>query len=127
MTENTSRRALVTGGSGDIGAAICRRLAQAGHFVYVNANRSAATAEKLAREITDAGGHAQALCFDITDAKACETAIEGALHDGPIQILVNNAGIHDDAPFPGMNAEQWHSVIDVSVNGFYNVTRPIMM
>jgi len=127
MTETPSRRALVTGGSGDIGAAICRRLAQAGHFVYVHANRSAATAEKLAREITDAGGHARALCFDITDAKACETAIEGALHDGPIQILVNNAGIHDDAPFPGMSAEQWHSVIDVSVNGFYNVTRPIML
>jgi 3-oxoacyl-[acyl-carrier protein] reductase len=126
MTE-TPRRALVTGGSGDIGAAICRRLAQAGHFVYVHANRSVETAQKIAGEIVDAGGQAQALCFDITDAKACETAIEGALHDGPIQILVNNAGINDDAPFPGMSAEQWHSVIDVSVNGFYNVTRPIML
>jgi len=127
MTDLPRKRALVTGGSGDIGAAICRRLARDGHFVYVHANRSAAVAEALAQEIVAGGGHAQALCFDITDANAAEAAVESALHEGPIQILVNNAGIHDDAAFPGMNAEQWHSVMDVSVSGFFNVTRPLMM
>lgn len=127
MTDLPRKRALVTGGSGDIGAAICQRLARDGHFVYVHANRSAAVAERLAQEIVAGGGHAQALCFDITDAKAADAAIESALREGPIQILVNNAGIHEDAAFPAMSAEQWHGVIDVSVNGFFNVTRPLMM
>ena len=49
------------------------------------------------------------------------------LGTGPMQILVNNAGIHDDAAFPGMSASQWHRVIDVSVNGFYNVTQPLVL
>ena len=65
--------------------------------------------------------------FDLTDAAATRTAIEAMLEDGPIQVLVNNAGIHDDAVFPGMSAQQWHRVIDVSVNGFYNVTQPLML
>jgi len=74
-----------------------------------------------------AGGRARALCFDITDATATGLALETALKDGPIQILVNNAGVHDDAVLPGMSAEQWHRVIDVSVNGFFNVTQPMLM
>jgi 3-oxoacyl-[acyl-carrier protein] reductase len=127
MTENTPKRALVTGGSGEIGAAICRRLAQEGNFVYVHARRGTQTAENLAREITAAGGQAQALCFDLTDAKETAAALESALGAGAIQILVNNAGITDDAPFPGMTADQWHGVLDVSVNGFFNVTRPLIM
>jgi 3-oxoacyl-[acyl-carrier protein] reductase len=49
------------------------------------------------------------------------------LEDGPVQVLVNNAGIHDDAVFPGMSPAQWHRVIDLSVNGFYNVTQPLML
>ena len=49
------------------------------------------------------------------------------LEDGPMQVLVNNAGVHDDAVFPGMSADQWHRVIDLSVNGFYNVTQPLML
>jgi 3-oxoacyl-[acyl-carrier protein] reductase len=122
-----AKRALVTGGSGGIGAAICRRLASAGHEVFVHANRSKAIAETLAQEIVMAGGRAQALCFDITDSAATLAALEGVLNDGPIQILVNNAGVHDDAVLPGMSAEQWHRVIDVSVNGFFNVTRPLLM
>ena len=127
MTESTARRALVTGGSGEIGAAISRRLAEEGHHVYGHAYRGSESAEELAREIVAGGGRAEAICFDITDAQAAEAALTSALEAGPIQILVNNAGIHDDAPFPGMHPDQWHSVIDVSVNGFFNVTRPLMM
>jgi len=123
----TAKRALVTGGSGGIGAAICRRLATDGHEVFVHANRSKAVAEAIAQEIVTAGGRAQALCFDITDAAAVSVALEAVLSDGPIQILINNAGIHADAVLPGMSAEQWHRVIDVSVNGFFNVTRPLLM
>jgi 3-oxoacyl-[acyl-carrier protein] reductase len=53
--------------------------------------------------------------------------LETVLNDGPIQILVNNAGIHDDAVFPGMSSDQWHRVINTSVDGFFNVTQPLMM
>jgi 3-oxoacyl-[acyl-carrier protein] reductase len=122
-----ARRALVTGSSGKIGAAICRRLARAGNFVYVQAHRGAAAAQSLVAEIEAAGGHGQVITFDITDATATRAILEGVLNDGAIQILVNNAGIHDDAAFPGMSAQQWHRVLDVSVNGFFNVTQPLML
>ena len=123
----TATRALVTGGSGGIGAAICRRLGLAGHFVYVHAHRGVAAAEAVVGEIITAGGQAAAVHFDLTDAEATRTAVETLLHDGPVQVLVNNAGIHDDAVFPGMSPAQWHRVIDLSVNGFYNVTQPLML
>jgi 3-oxoacyl-[acyl-carrier protein] reductase len=122
-----ARRALVTGRSGQIGAAICRRLALAGHFVYAQAHRGIAAAHALVAEITAAGGHAHALAFDITDGAATRAQLEAVLADGAIQILVNNAGIHDDAVFPAMSEQQWHRVIDVSVDGFFNVTQPLML
>ncbi|NMG76068.1 3-oxoacyl-ACP reductase FabG [Aromatoleum diolicum] len=121
------KRALVTGGSGGIGAAICRRLASDGHHVFIHANRHLAKAEAVADEIRAAGGSATAVAFDVTDAIATATALESITADTPIQILVNNAGIHDDAVFPGMRAEQWQRVIDVSLNGFFNVTQPLTM
>jgi 3-oxoacyl-[acyl-carrier protein] reductase len=121
------RRALVTGGSGAIGAAICRRLAAAGHHVYVHAHRGAAQAEHLAAEIRSAGGSAAPLIFDVTDATAARQALEVMLADHVPQILVNNAGIHDDAVMPGMTEEQWSRVIDVSLNGFFNVTQPLLL
>jgi len=124
---NPAMRALVTGGSGGIGAAICRRLGAAGHFVYVHANRRTAAAEAVVREIIAAGGQARAIAFDVTDAAASRTATDELLEIAPVQILVNNAGIHDDAAFPGMSAQQWRRVIDVSLNGFYNVTQPLML
>jgi 3-oxoacyl-[acyl-carrier protein] reductase len=124
---NTTTRALVTGGSGGIGAAICRALSAQGHYVYVHAHRGIAAAESIAAGIAGAGGRAGALQFDLTDAAASRAAIEKILEDGPIQVLVNNAGIHDDAVFPGMNPQQWHRVIDLSVNGFYNATQPLML
>jgi 3-oxoacyl-[acyl-carrier protein] reductase len=118
---------LVTGGSGGIGAAICRRLARAGHHVYVHANRGVDAASALVKEITASGGNAQTVSFDVTDSETTRQALETVLRDGPIQILVNNAGIHDDAVFPGMSADQWHNVINTSVNGFFNVTQPLTM
>lgn len=121
------KHALVTGGSGGIGSAICRQLAAQGCHVLIHAHRGVDAARALAHDITAQGGSAQALVFDVTDAASVAAALEPLLEHTPIQILVNNAGIHDDAVFPGMRAEQWRSVIDVSLNGFFNVTQPLMM
>ena len=122
-----TRRALVTGGSGAIGAAICRHLARQDLEIFVHANRNLETAEALAAEIVAAGGRARAIAFDVTDALSTRAALEALVEDAPIQVLVNNAGIHDDAPFPGMRDEQWHRVIDVSLHGFFHVTRALAM
>ena len=78
-------------------------------------------------EIRAAGGAAGLVTFDITDAAATRAALEAILESGPVQILVNNAGLHDDAVLPGMNVGQWHRVIDVSVNGFFNATQPLLL
>jgi 3-oxoacyl-[acyl-carrier protein] reductase len=121
------RRALVTGGSGALGAAICRRLAAAGHHVYVHAHGGAARAERVAAEIAAAGGSAAVVIFDVTDAAAAGSALETLVVAGAIQIVVNNAGIHDDAVMPGMRHGQWSRVIDVSLNGFFNVTQPLLL
>ena len=121
------KRALVTGGSGGIGAAICKRLAADGHHVIVHANRSREKAAAVVAEILAVGGSAEAVAFDVTDRAATAAALEVLLEAGAIQILVNNAGIHADAVFPGMSGEQWDSVVDVSLNGFFNVTRPLTL
>jgi 3-oxoacyl-[acyl-carrier protein] reductase len=121
------KRALVTGGSGVIGSAVCRQLARDGCQVIVHANKNLEHAQQLAEEIVDNGGAAAAVAFDITDARATKAALEKLLSEGAIQILVNNAGIHDDAVMPGMHPEQWTRVIDVSLNGFFNVTQPLLM
>lgn len=121
------KRALVTGGSGEIGAAICRRLAAAGHLVYVHGHANGARATELAAELNAAGHAARAVSFDVTDEAASRAAVEALLAEGPVQIVVNNAGVHEDAVFPGMSSRQWHRVLDTSVDGFFNVTQPLMM
>lgn len=121
------KRALVTGGSGAIGAAICRQLAADGFAVIIHANRNLDAAEQLAANLRAESREAEAVQFDVTDAAATKAALDKLLEVGPIQVLVNNAGIHDDAVFPGMSAEQWHRVIDVSLGGFFNVTQPLTM
>jgi 3-oxoacyl-[acyl-carrier protein] reductase len=120
-------RALVTGGSGAIGAAICRRLCAAGHTVYVHGLRNVEATQALAAEMRASGGAAHALAFDVTDAGATNAALARLLAEGPVQILVNNAGLHDDQTFAGMSAPQWHRVIDVNLHGFFNVTQPLTL
>ena len=120
-------RALVTGGSGTIGAAIVRALAAGGHHVWLHAHRNAGRAEEIAAEIVGHGGSAEIVRFDVADPADTGRAIERLLEAGPIQIVVNNAGIHDDAVMPGMRPEQWSRVIDVSLNGFFNVTQKLLM
>jgi 3-oxoacyl-[acyl-carrier protein] reductase len=121
------KRALVTGGSGALGAAIARALATEGIEVFVHANSNLASAANIVDEIKSHGGSAKAIVFDVTNAAQCKHVLEPILAEGAIQIVVNNAGIHDDAVMPGMSGEQWSRVIDVSLNGFFNVTQPLLM
>jgi 3-oxoacyl-[acyl-carrier protein] reductase len=123
----TPPRALVTGGSGDIGAAICAALARQGAQVIVHAHSGLARAQAVVQSIIDAGGSAQAVAFDLCDAAATRAAVEQLLGDGAISILVHNAGIHDDAPMAGMSETQWRRVIDVSLHGFFHVTQPLLL
>jgi 3-oxoacyl-[acyl-carrier protein] reductase len=124
---STKRRALVTGASGGLGRAIALRLARDGLHVIVHANSRLDAATALAGEIITAGGSAEAIAFDITDRTATHAACARLLESGPVQVLVNNAGTHDDAAFPALREAQWQGVIDVSVNGFFNVTQPLTM
>src|SRR5690606_28409962 len=119
----TPRRGPVTGGSGDLGGAICRQLAADGLHVIVHANGNRARAEGVVANIVAAGGSAEAVAFDVADGEATGTAIATLLEAGPVQVVVNNAGVHDDAPMAGMSAAQWQRVIDVSLHGFFHVTR----
>ncbi len=121
------KRALVTGGSGTIGTAICRALSADGFHVVVHAHRRLAEAELLAAALRNGGGSAEAVAFDVCDNAATLTALTAILETGPVQVLVNNAGIHDDVLMPAMDESRWRRVIDVSLNGFYNVTQPLLM
>lgn len=123
----TRRRALVTGGSGAIGAAICHRLAADGMHVVVHGNRHGDHARRIAADIVAGGGAAEAVVFDVTDEAAAERAVGPVLEAGAVQVLVHNAGIFDDAPLAGMTSAQWHAVIDVSLTGFFNATRPLLL
>ncbi len=124
----TPRRALVTGGSSPIGAAICRRLAEDGHEVLIHAHAGLDRAAALAAEITAAGGRARAFACDLTDVPATEAAMGALLAEGPpVQILVHNAGTHDDVPLAGMAEQQWRRVLDVSLTGFYASLRPLIL
>lgn len=123
----TKKRALITGGSGSIGAAICQRLAADGYAVIVHAYQNVESAERVVEKITANGGTAVVTRFDLTDVATTAEALQSLLTAGPIQIVVNNAGVHEDAPMAGMTDGQWKHVIDVSLHGFFHVTQPLLL
>jgi 3-oxoacyl-[acyl-carrier protein] reductase len=121
------KRALITGASGALGTAIARRLARDGASVLLHANSRPEAVAQLAAAIAAEGGQAECAVFDLRSDEAAREACERLLQGGPVQIIVNNAGVHDDAVLPGMRPEQWHKVIDVSLNGFFRVTQPLLL
>ncbi len=120
--------ALVTGASRGIGAAIARALAAAGHPIVLNYRSNHGEASSVQAAIRQQGGSAELLPFDVSDPDAARTAIEALLAAGdPIGVVVNNAGIASDAPFPGLKTEAWTSVTRTTLDGFFNVTQPLVM
>jgi 3-oxoacyl-[acyl-carrier protein] reductase len=126
-TPSPKKRALVTGASGDLGRAIALRLSRDGFHVIVHANSRLAVAAEVVAEIQSAGGSAEAIAFNVADRAAAHAACAQLLAGGPVQVIVNNAGTHADAAFPALQEAQWQGVIDVSLNGFFNVTQPLTL
>ena len=120
---------MVTGASRGIGKAVALRLAQDGFPVLLNYRSQTAAAEEVKRQIEVAGGKAELLPFDVSDPKAIEASLEqwAESHaEDYISVLVNNAGIRSDNLMIFMNGEQWHNVLDVTLNGFFYVTRRLL-
>jgi 3-oxoacyl-[acyl-carrier protein] reductase len=126
-TENKQKVAIVTGGSGGIGRAICVELAKVGCYLVINYRRNLAGAEQTLAQVLAAGGSGEICQFDVRDREAAETAVF-AIGDrlGTIDILVNNAGTIAGGLFMMMSPESWHGVIETSLHGFYNMTRPVL-
>jgi len=121
--------ALVTGASRGIGAACARALSEAGHPVLVNFREREDAALAVKAEIERSGGRAELLRFDVRDAAAVDAALAPWLADGaePIGVVVNNAGVTRDAPFPAMERAAWDDVMHTTLDGFFHVTRPLVM
>lgn len=120
--------ALVTGGSRGIGRAICLELAKNGSYVIINFRSNKKAAEDTLELIQQAGGTGETVCFDVANHDETEQSVEALLmrHEA-IDILVNNAGEAADSLFALMSFEEWIKVINTSLQGFYNVTKPVLM
>jgi len=122
------RKALITGGSGSIGGAIAERLAADGMHVWIHYRNNPDSAQQVADRIIAKGGTASIIGFDVTEGTQCQQALDALLaSEETIDVIVHNAGITADAPFPGMGADQWRDVIDTSLHGFFHVTQPLIM
>lgn len=119
-------RALVTGASRGIGRAIAVALARDGHQVIANYRSNEEAALETKRAIEEAGGKVELARFDVADRAETTAAIEALLAAAPIEIVVNNAGVVRDQVFPLMSGAEWDTVIQTTLGGFYNVTRPLM-
>jgi 3-oxoacyl-[acyl-carrier protein] reductase len=123
-----SGRALVTGASRGIGAAVAEALAASGLHVVVNYKTREKAALAVKERIEARGGTAEVCCFDVGDRQAAASALAELLKDDrPISVLVNNAGVVADALLPVMAPEAWDLVVGTSLDGFYNVTKPLLM
>jgi len=123
----TRKVALVTGGSRGIGAAVARTLARDGLDIALTCVHQRAAADALAEELRGLGGKVWVAQFDVKDEVQTRTAIEQLLAETPIHIVINNAGVSADAPFPAISSEAWHRVVDTSLDGFFHVTQPLVM
>jgi len=119
--------AIITGASRGIGRATAVELSGAGYFVIINYNSNEAAAAETLKQVRDAAGDGEIIKFDVADAVQTKDAISSIVdRHKNIQVLVNNAGINADGLFLMLGEEEWSSVIDTTLKGFYNVTKPII-
>jgi 3-oxoacyl-[acyl-carrier protein] reductase len=121
------RIALVTGASKGIGAAVARRLARDGCDIWLNYRSDDAAAREVARDIESAGGRCRLLKFDVADETAARGALGPLLEEGAPSVLVNHAGFARDALFVWMTREEWRDTLAVTLDGFFHVTRPVLL
>ena len=121
------RHALITGASSPIGGAIARRLAADGAHVTLLGHSHIVAAEETAADIRSGGGSAEVLALDLTDIERSAVVLGELAEEAPVHILVHNAGLRRDVPFAGMSADDWQSVIDVNLSGFFAALRPLIM
>lgn len=124
-----TKYALVTGGSRGIGRAVCLELSAAGYAVLINCRANLEAASEVEAEVRARGGVAEVIPFDVADSAAVDAALEAweARHpEDAIEVLVNNAGIRQDAMMIFMQDKDWHEVINASVDGFFYVTRRVL-
>lgn len=124
-----NRYALVTGGSRGIGRAVCAELAARGYRVIINYARNTEEAQKTLRAVREAGSDGELMAFDVSDEQAATEAIQAwqQRHEGEyIEVLVNNAGVRHDNIMALMPTHEWQSVIDITLNGFFFVTRLLL-
>ena len=128
MTQHDDEKvALVTGASRGIGRAVCLALAREGFYVTVNYRKDRTGAEQTLHEIRSLGAGGGIAGFDVRDERAARQAVEALFAErGRIDVLVNNAGVTADELFVMMSRKKWDTVIDTGLNGFYNVTRPVL-
>lgn len=124
---SNQRRALVTGGSGGLGTAICRALSASGMHVIVHANRHRDRAQSLVDELLALGGSAEPLAFDVTNRQAVHEALAELVASRPVDVLINCAGIHRDGLMAAMPEDDWVAVIETNLNAFFYVTQPLIM
>ncbi len=120
---------LVTGGSRGIGRAICIKMAQMGYYVLINYKSNVEEAEKTLTQIRQEGGNGELIRFDVSAKEDIQRSLGGWIktnEDKYIEVLVNNAGIKEDALMMWMNDEQWENVIRTSLDGFFYVTRLVL-
>lgn len=123
-----TKHVLVTGAGRGIGAAIAEALTAEDRHVWINYRSSRDEAEAVAEAIRERGFQSSTIQFDVADREQCATVLNEFIEaNGAFDIVVNNAGITADAPFPGMDDTQWDSVMQTSLGGFYNVLRPLVM
>ncbi|HEY3451632.1 MAG TPA: 3-oxoacyl-ACP reductase FabG [Myxococcales bacterium] len=122
------RIALVTGGGRGIGRAISLELARAGYYTIVNYRAGKESAEKTVADLVAAGGQGEAVCFDVADGAATKAAIAELLKRHKwVDVVVNNAGVTADGMFAMMPENDWHKVLSTTLDGFYHVTKPLLM
>lgn len=123
------RYALVTGGSRGIGRAICIKLASMGYHVLINYVHNGNEAEKTLLMVREAGGDGEVMQLDVANGEQVKTVLEAWKEkhpEGYIEVLVNNAGIRHDGLMVFMPENDWHSVLDTSLDGLYYVTQSLL-